>query len=359
MTKVEVAVQLAIDIANDNSHGYDQGNRWGPDYDCSSLIITAYEKAGIPVKTAGATRTGDMYQAFIKCGFKEVQNWNRSTGAGLISGDVVLLPYSHVEMYVGDGKLVGAHINEKGGTHGGKTGDQGKEITVGNYYPHNPPWKYALRYTGNDQYTGDTSFLTSAYDYALSGVNVQPDYKEIDCFIITLDRNSPSVDYEKLKDIGVIGTIIELGSYFDSIHMENKTYKSPKLEEQVKAAFDNNIPYGFFVPVSANTIKEATDELSMLRIYASMYPPSLGIWLVLNFTKSKTINDSIIEYYRDSLLRAGYSGKMGFYVTRKQLEQVSWDTWKEDFLLMLNDHVSDISEIDTLLTPEFFMLNKR
>ena len=32
---VEEAVQWAIDTANDSSHGYDQGNRWGPDYDCS------------------------------------------------------------------------------------------------------------------------------------------------------------------------------------------------------------------------------------------------------------------------------------------------------------------------------------
>ena len=42
---VESAVQWAIGIANDNSHGYDQGSRWGPDYDCSSLLITAYQQA--------------------------------------------------------------------------------------------------------------------------------------------------------------------------------------------------------------------------------------------------------------------------------------------------------------------------
>lgn len=32
--------------AADNSHGYDQANRWGPDYDCSSAVISAWELAG-------------------------------------------------------------------------------------------------------------------------------------------------------------------------------------------------------------------------------------------------------------------------------------------------------------------------
>ena len=36
MTKTEKAVTWAIEIANDPAHGYDQDNRWGPDYDCSS-----------------------------------------------------------------------------------------------------------------------------------------------------------------------------------------------------------------------------------------------------------------------------------------------------------------------------------
>ena len=55
MTKTEKAVTWAIEIANDPAHGYDQDNRWGPDYDCSSLVISAWQQAGVPVKTKGAT----------------------------------------------------------------------------------------------------------------------------------------------------------------------------------------------------------------------------------------------------------------------------------------------------------------
>ena len=38
MSVIETAVNWAIGIANDNSHGYDQGSRDGPNYDCSSLL---------------------------------------------------------------------------------------------------------------------------------------------------------------------------------------------------------------------------------------------------------------------------------------------------------------------------------
>ena len=38
---IDSAVAWAISIANDDTHGYDQTDRWGPDYDCSSLLRQA------------------------------------------------------------------------------------------------------------------------------------------------------------------------------------------------------------------------------------------------------------------------------------------------------------------------------
>ena len=55
---VESAISWAVSIANDNSHGYSQINRWGPDYDCSSLVISAFRNAGVDV--GAATYTGNM-----------------------------------------------------------------------------------------------------------------------------------------------------------------------------------------------------------------------------------------------------------------------------------------------------------
>jgi LysM repeat protein len=57
-------------IAADDSHGYDQLKRWGPDFDCSSLVCYVVESVGIPVRSAGkSTYTGNMKVGFTKCGF--------------------------------------------------------------------------------------------------------------------------------------------------------------------------------------------------------------------------------------------------------------------------------------------------
>ena len=58
---VERAIDWAIAIANDNTHGYSQQVRWGPDYDCSSFVISAFRSAG--VDTGHASYTGDMKSA--------------------------------------------------------------------------------------------------------------------------------------------------------------------------------------------------------------------------------------------------------------------------------------------------------
>nr|DAX28069.1 MAG TPA: NlpC/P60 family [Caudoviricetes sp.] len=141
-----------IEIAQDSSHGYDQNQRWGErgDYDCSSLTITAFEKAGFPVKSKyGATYTGNMKQAFINCGFKDVRNAvNLTTGTGLKRGDILLNEVHHVAVYIGNGLIVQASINELGKATGGKPGDQtGREINISEYKNyHRGGWDCVLRY---------------------------------------------------------------------------------------------------------------------------------------------------------------------------------------------------------------------
>ena len=147
MSKIQSAVDFAVRIAKDDAHGYDQVDRWGhPNFDCSGLVITAFEQAGIPVKTNGATYTGNMKKAFLKTGFTDViKTVNLKTGAGLLPGDVLLKEGSHTALYIGNGQIVHASINEKGKITGGKSGDQtGKEILVQKYY--NKPWNCVLRY---------------------------------------------------------------------------------------------------------------------------------------------------------------------------------------------------------------------
>lgn len=145
---IDNAVNWAINIANDDSHGYDQTHRDGPDYDCSSLICWAYSNAGLNTRPGYTPATGSMHDVFVDAGFEDVTSQiNLPTGAGLACGDVLLKPGSHTEMYIGNSQLVGASQNEHGGVTGGETGDQtGEEIHVHGYY--NYPWQYVLRYPG-------------------------------------------------------------------------------------------------------------------------------------------------------------------------------------------------------------------
>lgn len=146
MGKIDGAVAWAVAIANNPAHGYDQKERWGPDYDCSSLVISAWESVGVAVREAGASYTGNMRQAFLACGFRDVTaQVNLTTGAGMQPGDVLLNDAAHTAMVVGPGRIVEARINEQGQTTGGQPGDQtGREITVQSYY--NYPWSCVLRY---------------------------------------------------------------------------------------------------------------------------------------------------------------------------------------------------------------------
>lgn len=165
MDVIDKAVDWAVGIANDNTHGYSQANRWGVDYDCSSLVISAWEQAGVPVKSKGASYTGNMLNVFLACGFKQVTDGTR------MRGDVLLChnnSFQHTAMVVDGGTVVQASQSENGGIYG-QPGDQtGREINISPMYTPACGWDYVLRFIAtasqpnrNDIYTvvaGDTLY---------------------------------------------------------------------------------------------------------------------------------------------------------------------------------------------------------
>lgn len=140
--KMEKAINWAIAIANDNSHGYSQINRNGnPDYDCSSLVINAMKYAGINV--GSASYTGNMKAEFTAHDFVWIPWSQIGSTANLKRGDVLLRRSNgsgHTELYLGNNKNVGAHSD-----YDGRGGDSsGREINVASYYYGN--WQGVLRY---------------------------------------------------------------------------------------------------------------------------------------------------------------------------------------------------------------------
>ena len=138
---IKKALDWALETAKDNTHGYSQAVRWGPDYDCSSFIISAYENAGLKVKEAGASYTGNMRDAFEKCGFGA---YPRQPVSKLEPGDVLLNERHHAVMYIGDGKVVAARSSDGFP----QSGDQSsREICIQDYYDWpDGGWDCVLRY---------------------------------------------------------------------------------------------------------------------------------------------------------------------------------------------------------------------
>ena len=121
-------VNWAIGIAKDDSKGYCQGHRnENPDYDCSSLVYYSLLHNGFDVGAQGAAfATGTMDAPLTRLGFQKI---HISSYDELMPGDI-LWKAEHTELYVGNGKKVGAHTNEihnataESPQHGDQTGNE-------------------------------------------------------------------------------------------------------------------------------------------------------------------------------------------------------------------------------------------
>ena len=156
---IESAVNWAMAIAADDTHGYHLG-KWGdPDYDCAHFVISAFEQAGVQLKENGAGDTTSLKQACLKCGFEVVDDWeDKNTSAGLERGDILLNEIHHACLYIGGGQVVNASQDKDGD----KTGDTtGEEIRIQQFYQYKPGgWDLALRYIEPDSGDGTTDYST-------------------------------------------------------------------------------------------------------------------------------------------------------------------------------------------------------
>ena len=125
-------LKWAVEIAEDDSHGYSQAARTGPDYDCSSFVWYAltgagYDLGGYPFAT------GSMPGILAAAGFEQLAYTGMED---LMPGDILWVhgdAAQHTEMYMGEGLLVGASGDLDGGLPGDQSGT-GQEVRVGGFY---------------------------------------------------------------------------------------------------------------------------------------------------------------------------------------------------------------------------------
>lgn len=142
---VNKALMWALKTADNESIGYNQVGHWGENgYDCATLIITAYKNAGINLNKDTTFYCPNMKSGFLNTGKFEWIPGNPKV-EDLKPGDILLDEDAHTEMYIGNGKNVGAHSNYDGG----RGDSSGEEVDVGNYYSH--PWDGVLRYKGEEK----------------------------------------------------------------------------------------------------------------------------------------------------------------------------------------------------------------
>ena len=116
--KIEAMLDWARATADDDTHGYSQEYRYGPDYDCTSFVSRALMEAGFPLDRY--LSTANMIADLPALGFVVYQKDEVAPQRG----DILIRLGEHAEICIGDGGCVAAHQD-----YDGQTGDStGHEI---------------------------------------------------------------------------------------------------------------------------------------------------------------------------------------------------------------------------------------
>ena len=151
------AVEFAVNIANDNNHGYSQKIRSlyeiddPKSFDCSSLACTAYYYAFLKNGLTTQARYLKEHCSYTRnmlnmcnCGFEVVAR-NQTAHAQMQKGDLELNVTRHVAMAIDRDNIVHARSSE-GTTN--TVDDSGNEIRTQPWYLYSHGWTHRLRFTG-------------------------------------------------------------------------------------------------------------------------------------------------------------------------------------------------------------------
>lgn len=170
-------------------------------------------------------------------------------------------------------------------------------------------------------------------------------------YIITLDRNSPVVDLNVMKQHGVVGALIEIGFLYAPVTHEKKgTLHNPQLMKQINAVKDAGLDFGLFYYARARSSAEVHSEVSDMSSIIQLNYATLGIWL----KPDSNVSDRLLDVYYDELGKLGVTSRIGLYCEKSYLSKINWNRHYFEWYLWLIDPVQNLSELDGILDPEFF-----
>ena len=243
------AVDFAVGIANDNSHGYSQTvrslyNITSPkSFDCSSLVLTSYYyaflKNGLTDQAnylkKNCSYTGNMLK-MLNVGFEVVARC-QTAHAQMIKGDVELADNnsngsnSHTALAVDKNNIV--HSRSSEGTRDTRD-NSGNEIRTQPWYLYSHGWTHRLRFTGrgidfskltNTSESKPTATITKGDRYMFEPKTVELGSKGTSVLLlqeILVARDFRGADNQILSLDRVAGenTICALNSYKKSRNMK-------------------------------------------------------------------------------------------------------------------------------------------
>ena len=201
--------------------------------------------------------------------------------------------------------------------------------------------EHACMHVGDGNLNGDLSGL----GYPSNTGNLALNLSETSPYIVKIPESATSFDGDMFKESQICGVALSAGYLYSSkTHLSNDSYIAKNLHKQVKCADKYNLPFALIAEVRARSVSEAKLECDKLYYVCAAHVPVMSLWLHLDFSTSKSINNQILEYYIDRASSWGFKNTLGIYVTQDELDMVDWDDYSDVLYLWKVDHTLDVKD---------------
>lgn len=181
--------------------------------------------------------------------------------------------------------------------------------------------------------------------------------KSIKPYVIAPKPTHLNVNYEALRQLGVVGVMLNAGERFNSNH-ERVDYRTTTIYQQTLEVKAASLPYAYYYTTHCRSIAELREEAYWFYFVVSKYPPKLGVWLRCQFDVNSTLAQQFVEEWYLFFVDWGLKSKCGLYCTKDQATKIAWPKQKTYMPLWLEGELTDsVCPDDELLTPSFFKLD--
>lgn len=182
--------------------------------------------------------------------------------------------------------------------------------------------------------------------------------KSIKPYVLQPASNMLNVDYAMMKQLGVVGVMLDAGQRFNENH-ELVEYRTATIYKQTLEVNYANLPHAYIYTTRARSSQDVKEEARWFYYVVSKYPPKLGVWLHCRFDKASSSDaQSFVDEWYNYFVKWGLKSKCGLYATKKQASKIGWPAQCAYMPLWLEGEFSDsVCPDEELLTPSFFKLD--